>query len=112
MKKTIAEIKRAAAEHGSHFFDKEAKAFFNSRIFEKTYNSGVGTTLFITSERFSALSSGGRFDDDAPTLFTVRESRENGSVHTVGRFQQHATKQAAMQAARSRKGYNESEGTK
>jgi hypothetical protein len=87
--RTLREIKVAHREFGGHFFDKETKEFFNSRIFENTY--GLGTsTLFITSERF---------DQDAPIGFTVRESRRDGSIVTLGDFQQHATKQDAMTAA-------------
>ena len=75
MFKTIGEIKRTNKANDGHFFDKGAMSFFNSRI-----ESGVlKGKYFITSERMELTD---------PKRFTLRVANNDGSIDTVGEFQQ------------------------
>lgn len=57
--RSFPELKRAVVDSGSHFFDKDAIAFFRSRIQPEL----IGGLFFITSEAM---------DDDAPRQYSVR----------------------------------------
>lgn len=72
--KTYSNITELKSESNGHFFDRSSMRFFNSRILSTVYR-GV---YFITSEQHRP--------EDA-RLFTVRMSL-NGSIETVGQFQQ------------------------
>ena len=84
---TIAQIKRANADAGHHFFERSTMRFFDSRIASR---HPIGGRYFVTSERFSLAY---------PRLYTVRECGENGHVNTVGKFQAYITVEAAKRAA-------------
>lgn len=78
----INEIKSFAASQGSYFFSRQSMRFFNSRIGAKVYRG----CYFITSEQF---------DHKSPRLFSARFIRPNGSIETIGEFQQFKTAREA-----------------
>lgn len=86
---SIDEIKDANKRLGHHFFTPNALKFFKSRIGETIYHG----KYFITSEK----------RNDALRLYTIREAKENGSVKTVGDFQQYRTSAAAITAVKKLK---------
>ena len=72
-----------------HFFSRDAKRFFSSRISELVYQ-GPGGIYFITSEQYS----------NERRKFTVRQyNEEERSVETVGDFNVH-TRSVAHRIAR------------
>lgn len=73
--KTVSEAKRLNVEKGQHFFDRATMRFFRSRI----ASGMLKGCYFVTSEQF---------DDNSPRLFTLRYATDNGSIETVGEFQQ------------------------
>lgn len=84
---TIAEIRAADAKAGHYFFGPDATRFFRTRIAPGVING----RYFITSEKFR---------DDAPRLYTIRRANDDGTIDTVGEFQQYKTLRAARAAAR------------
>lgn len=85
--RTIADLKALNRENGFHFFDRDTMRFFRSRI-----ESGIiAGNRFITSEQFN---------DDTARKFTVRQFDNQGRISEVGEFQQHATRAAAVAAAK------------
>jgi hypothetical protein len=56
---TMDHLRRAVTASGSHFFDRDAIAFFNSRIGSTLY----GHRFFVTSEAM---------DHDSPRIYSVR----------------------------------------
>jgi hypothetical protein len=83
----ISEVKAANKAKGHHWFAKGTMEFFASRI-----ESGViGGRYFVTSEKTG-------FDDET-RAFAVRVANDDGSIDTVGEFQEHATRDAAVAAA-------------
>ena len=82
---TIEEIEADHRSTGGHFFDAASKRFFHSRIGQIV----IGGRFFITSEQM---------DHRCRRFYTIRECR-NGSIETVGQFQQYATGAAARAAA-------------
>jgi hypothetical protein len=62
MRMTMLEVKRAAREHGSHWFDAATMRFFKSRVMPRVWNTPAGPA-FISSEQF---------DEDSPRLYTIR----------------------------------------
>ena len=83
---TIQSIKDANKAAGYHFFDADTMRFFDSRIL----GGVVGDGYFITSERD---------DYDSPRMYTVRHANADGSIDTIGEFQEHKTAHAARKAA-------------
>jgi len=82
---TIADIRKLNASSGHHFFDKAALVFFDSII-----ESGViNGRLFVTSER----------NENYPRQFTVRYAESDGTIVSIGVFQQFATLLEAVKAA-------------
>lgn len=81
------EIQRAARETGSHFFDADTMRFFASRVLSGVY----GGRFFVTSEKTG-------FDSTA-RAYTVREFMPDGSIETVGEFNDYATSAQARGAA-------------
>lgn len=81
--KTIEQIKTAHKKMGGHFFEPTAMRFFNSRIGKKVY---VGR-YFITSEQF---------DEKSPRRYTIREAQEDGSIDTIGDYQQYKSSVEAV----------------
>ena len=86
---TLDQIKRAAAAAGSHWFEKSALRYFSSRISSHVY-SLPGGALFVSSEQFKGFGT-----EDGPRLYSVRSCTSDGSIDTVGEFQQHESSKAA-----------------
>jgi hypothetical protein len=81
----------------THFFDADAKRFFNSRIGYATFQTNNPfITLFVTSEKY--VSRDERYSE--PRLYSIRsyDSRTR-SVSTVGEFQEYKTSRAAARDA-------------
>jgi len=93
--RTVADVKRANAELGHHFFDREALRFFNSRIGSTVYAG----RYFVTSERDQAVSSRFPAAWNGERRYTVREAAEDGSVITVGAFGAYHSGAAARRVA-------------
>lgn len=79
-------VERANIARGHHFFSPESKRFFRSRIGTRLING----RYFITSEQF---------DWKSPRLYTVRRAEDDGSIETVGEFQQFDTAAKARRYA-------------
>jgi len=85
---SIADVKRANAEIGHHWFEIQTMRFFQSRISQNL----IGGRWFISSER--------GWDD--VRRYTVRVVRANGEIDTEGgfdAFQAYATSAQATAAA-------------
>ena len=80
----IQQIKKLNRENGYHFFSKDAMRFFNSRISSYTRDG-----YFITSEKQ---------DHDSRRKYTLRYINPNGSIDTIGKFQQYDTLKEAKEA--------------
>lgn len=93
---TIAKIKRASLEAGSHFFESGTMRFFSSRVLDRVHYGADGVFFFVTSEQFKP-SSGPAY----ARRYTVRKwsEVEPDSVDTVGEFQQYGSGRAANKAA-------------
>ena len=92
--RTMADVRRANAANGFHFFDASTLRFFASRIGRTLY----GGRYFITSEQFISYSDPSYSGD---RLYTVREVQPDGSIETVGEFQQYETNAQARAAIRN-----------
>ncbi len=93
---TIREIRSRNAQRGHHFFDRDTMRFFASRVLDGCYPAADGSgTYFVTSEQF-------RPSHGAPAArrYSVRISRLDGSVDSVGEFQAFATSRAARAEAK------------
>lgn len=90
---TIDEIKRANDRAGFHFFEPDAMRFFRSRVLPTVYGEGY----FVTSEQF--VTHYPEYHTE-PRAYTVRHALADGSISTVGEFQQYATAREAQKAAR------------
>ena len=92
--KTLSDIKAAAEKHGSHWFDRDTMAFFNTRLQSKAYPMDNGDILFVTSERVDA---------DHPRRYSIRRAYFDGEgrfqIRTIGDFQEYATADKAHRAA-------------
>lgn len=89
---SVDQLKRKVTASGSHFFDRAAMRFFDSRIIDQLW----GQRFFVTSES----------DGDNPRRYTVRYVYEHEgrlTVEDLGGFQRFKTldsaKMAAQQAA-------------
>lgn len=93
---TIAKIKRASLDAGSHFFEPGTMRFFSSRVLDRVHYGADGVFFFVTSEQFVPSSGPAH-----ARRYTVRKwDRLNPSqVETMGEFQQYATGRAANKAA-------------
>lgn len=87
--KSLTEVRAANQDLGHHFFDPDSLRFFGSQI-ESVFMEG---RLFITSE-----AQPSHHPDFPPgeRRYTIRVACDNGAVHTVGEFQQHASLNAAL----------------
>jgi len=83
---SVDQIKQTNARLGHYWFTPEAMRFFDSRILSRVY----GGRLFVSSERF---------DDESPRRYTIRAVANDGSVSTVGAFQQYGSRREAITAA-------------
>jgi hypothetical protein len=84
---SMTDIKRANKAAGHHWFDEGTLAFFNSRIYEQVYAG----RYFISAEHY---------DDTVPERYTIRMVNPDGSIGTVGKFQQYDSAHAARDAIR------------
>lgn len=86
----VYSINDIKSQHKGHWFDKETMRFFNTKVVSNVYPS-IGKVFFVSSEKF---------DNKSPRLYTVRSfDLSDGSVNTVGDFQEFPTKiQAETQA--------------
>jgi hypothetical protein len=78
-------VKRANAALGHYFFSPDTMRFFRSRLPHTVYYG----RYFVTSEQF---------DYDSPRLYTIRVANPDGSIDTVGEFQQYRSRSAAVNA--------------
>lgn len=85
MFKTIADIKKANAKLGNYWFSPDTMRFFKSKIHNRVFFG----KYFITSEQFS---------DASPRMYTIRKANADGSIDTVGIFQQYKTLSDAIEA--------------
>ncbi len=83
---TISEVRAANAQLGHHWFDRDTLRFFHSRI-----STGVfGGRYFVSSEKGPGMAR----------RYSVRIANDDGSIDTVGDFQQDATLAQAKARAR------------
>jgi hypothetical protein len=87
---TIADIRRRISTGGSRFLDPETMRFWDSRLINRVYEGAEDRAYFVTSE----TDSTGR-----DRRYTVRMSREDGSVETVGEFRAYRDRWAGLRAA-------------
>jgi len=83
---TIEQIKAANNAAGHHWFKPDTMRFFRSRV-----SGPVIGNMFVSSE--DDRLGGGR-------LYTIRRANDDGSIDTVGEFQQYGSKAAALRAIR------------
>jgi hypothetical protein len=93
--RTVADVKRANAAIGHHYFDRETLRFFGSRVGSTVY----GGRYFVTSERDEAISSRFPAAWNGERRYTVREAADDGSISTVGAFGAYRTGAAARKVA-------------
>jgi len=84
---TLSDVKAANRESGGHWFDKSTMRFFNTRMESQLY----GGRYFITSERY---------DENHGKRYSIRQAMPDGSVDTVGEFQQYFSLESARIAVR------------
>ena len=89
---SITEIKEANRASGQYWFEQSAMRFFRSKIESKV----IRGRYFITSEQF--VASNGQAD---PRRYTVRRADDDGSITTIGPFNQYtmAEARAALEQA-------------
>jgi len=86
---SMHDVRECAEVCGSHFFDKGAMRFFNSRIGERAYADGKGGAYFVTSEK----------GPDGRRGYSVkRYDPKYCNFETIGRFQQYGTSDQAYAA--------------
>lgn len=83
---SMSDVREAQLCAGFHWFGRDALSFFKSQLATDTYSGG----FFVSSEK----------RDDEPRMYTVRRAMPNGAVETIGDFQAHSTKRAAIVALR------------
>ena len=87
-------IRERNAANGGHWFDVDTLRFFRSRLPTGCVGRVDNTAWFVTSEA-GPLGRG-------PRAYTVRRADvATGHVDTEGAFRGHATRSAAMSAARA-----------
>lgn len=89
--KTMADVRAANKALGHHFFDRDAMAFFRSRIESELY----GGRYFVTSEQYED-SKGNR----EARRYTVRMVQDSGDVDTAGEFQAYPSLGIAREVAK------------
>jgi len=82
---TMDEVRAANEAIGHYFFSPATRRFFRSRIGSKLY----GSKYFVTSEQF---------DDNSPRLYTIRYVYPDGSITTIGNFQQYVSRGDAVRS--------------
>lgn len=110
---SIDDLRKAASDLGSHYFDRDTMRFFNSRVLEGIYRPSISESpragLFVTSERqdWPYEAPGQRLY--SVRRFTITRTVREGTNYdidviefgTVGEFQQYTTARAAKRAAQS-----------
>jgi hypothetical protein len=86
--RSMADVQRANKQVGGCWFGAGEKRFFGMRLESEL----IGGCYFITSEKMP--------DSNYPRLYSVWRADPDGSIDTVGEFQQYKTRAAAMQAIR------------
>lgn len=100
--RTLEDIRRRNAALGHHWFSADTMRFFSSRVQERIYVAKDGRAFFVTSERSGGCNPGS-YDIRYTVprrLYTVRVANLDGSIDTVGEFQQYTTGRQAHAAAR------------
>lgn len=82
----MAEVRRANADIGNHWFDADTLRYFRSRVSDHLY----GGRYFVSSERGPGM----------PRFYSVRRVNDDGSIDTVGSFGQHVNREGAHRFAR------------
>ena len=98
----IDEVKRRSEKNAKYFFTPDTMRFFSSRVLELAWQKGgsndpsykIKDIYFITSEADSSIYK----HQGSNRAFTVRKSTSDGSIETIGKFQEHATKRDAQKA--------------
>ncbi len=80
---------------GSHFFDRGAKKFFNSKLESEGFVRPDGNIFFVTSEA-QPLDYG----RTGPRAYTVREFYGSANIRTVGEFMGYGHRADALAEAR------------
>ena len=82
---------------GGHWFDADAKRFFDSRVADTAYVSDdEKRAYFVSSERFRGFRA-----PDGDRLYSVRMcNMETGAIDTIGKFQAYRSRSGADAAAR------------
>jgi hypothetical protein len=89
---SMTAFKAANRAAGFFFFSKDTMRFFRSKVESDLLTIG-DRQFFVTSEQF--VPSDGPPDD---RKYTVREAMPGGDVNTIGEFQEHFNKDAALLA--------------
>lgn len=89
--RSIEDVKRANKQVGGHWFDRDTLRFFNTVIESRL----IGGRYFVTSERM---------DLDRVKRYSVRQAMPDGSIDTIGEFQQYGDLENARMAARLESG--------
>lgn len=85
---SMAQVRAANKALGHTWFGRYEMRFFNTRI----CTGVLGGRYFVTAERM---------ETSMPERFTIREAMPDGSVETIGDFQQYSTQDAARAVALS-----------
>jgi hypothetical protein len=86
---TIQDIIRKNEQAGKHFFNSPSSRYFRSRIGSNVYGNSHQGYYFITSELDGI---------NPPRLYTIRKANDDGSIDTIGKFQQYRSLTAAGRA--------------
>lgn len=82
----------ANRDAGNHWFEPDTMRFFRTRICDGgMVHAG---RFFVTSEKNSGMGY------DYPRLYTVRVGHDDGTIGTMGDFQQYASRTVAIAAAK------------
>ena len=89
--RSMASIKDANLEADGVFFRPAMMQIFQTRIEAGPFHG----RFFVTSDQFTSMRG-----KSYPRRYTVREALPDGSIGTVGEFQQYEDKASAVQAAK------------
>ena len=78
---SMSDVITANEQTGGHWFDKSSMRFFKTKIKSRL----IAGKRFITSE----------CGPDERTRYTIREAQPDGSIDTIGEFQQFSTLEKA-----------------
>ena len=89
--RSMASIKAANLDADGVFFRPAMMQIFQTRIEAGPFHG----RFFVTSDQFTSMRG-----KSYPRRYTVREALPDGSIGTVGEFQQHEDKKSAIAAAK------------